>query len=116
MGDILADFFKSQDFEVSSSRDGATATQAILSAQPDLLLLDQILPGKYGLDVLKELRQQGFTEPAILLTNNPTESFDEAELKELGVVASFTKTGITLPSLTAVIQRYAPPTKHSTES
>lgn len=105
MSDVLADFFKSEGYEVASSRDGTGAADAILSAQPDLLLLDQILPGENGIDVLDKLRQRNFQAPVILLTNNDKETFDQAQLQKLGVIECYTKSDITLPSLSEVIWR-----------
>lgn len=37
-------------------------------AHPDLLVLDQLLPGKHGLDVLTMLRQDGKTFPVVILS------------------------------------------------
>lgn len=42
--------------------------QALEKATPDLLLLDQLLPVKSGIDVLTGLRSQGFSFPVLMLS------------------------------------------------
>ena len=45
-----------------------------LEHKPDLILLDVSMPGgKSGLDVLKELKQRGYTMPAIIMTSYASE-------------------------------------------
>ena len=42
--------------------------QALEAGEPDLLVLDQLLPEKHGIDVLTSLRQQGQTFPVVILS------------------------------------------------
>ena len=42
--------------------------EALEKGQPDLLLLDQLLPEKHGLDVLATLRQSGRSFPVLILS------------------------------------------------
>lgn len=105
ISDVLDDFFKSEGYEVSRSHDGTGAADAIIKAQPDLLLLDQILPGENGIDVLAKLRERNFHAPVILLSNNDKDTFDQAELDRLGVIACYTKSGVTLPFISDIILR-----------
>lgn len=42
--------------------------QALKTSTPDLLLLDQMLPVKSGVDVLSSLRNQGFSFPVLMLS------------------------------------------------
>lgn len=57
-------------FEVRKSYDGEDGLQAMRSRRPDLVLLDLIMPGKDGFEVLKEMRCEPALEntPVILLT------------------------------------------------
>jgi DNA-binding response OmpR family regulator len=49
--------------------DSGTAALAALAAEPfDLVLLDWMLPGKSGLEVLRQLREDGLTVPVVMLT------------------------------------------------
>jgi DNA-binding response OmpR family regulator len=50
--------------------DGQDATQRIKSVDPDLVILDVMLPGKSGMQILEELRDDGQTRdlPVLMLT------------------------------------------------
>ena len=56
------------NYEVSVAVDGATGLDAALSTQPDLVLLDVLLPKMSGLDVARTLRASRFRAPIIMLT------------------------------------------------
>lgn len=57
------------DYEVVSRvRDGALALAAIEAAQPDIVILDERLPGMTGLDIFRALRAKGDRRPVVLLT------------------------------------------------
>ncbi|MBW4655249.1 MAG: response regulator transcription factor [Kaiparowitsia implicata GSE-PSE-MK54-09C] len=55
-------------YTTTPASSGADATAIALDGNVDLLLLDLGLPGQNGLDVLKDLRGQGFQAPVIILT------------------------------------------------
>jgi DNA-binding response OmpR family regulator len=56
---------------VTTSRDGDAGLQMARIDQPDLILLDMMLPGLPGLDVLRALKTQPVTKkiPVIVLTS-----------------------------------------------
>jgi len=57
------------DLEVlAGCRDGEETLQAVRQFQPDVLILDILMPGKDGLAVLRELRQLEISTRVILLT------------------------------------------------
>jgi DNA-binding response OmpR family regulator len=47
---------------------GDTGVEMAIEEQPDLVLLDIMLPGMNGFDVCRELRRKGFDAPVIMLT------------------------------------------------
>lgn len=53
---------------VSVAMDGLSASEMLRQGVFDLVLLDIMLPGKSGIEICKELRQQGKTMPVIMLT------------------------------------------------
>jgi DNA-binding response OmpR family regulator len=57
-----------EGYEVEKALDGQTGLEKALSAAPDLILLDIMLPGIDGMEVLRRLRMQGIQTPVILLT------------------------------------------------
>jgi two-component system, OmpR family, alkaline phosphatase synthesis response regulator PhoP len=74
-----------EGFRVESARDGNEALKKAGEVKPDLILLDIMLPGKDGYDVIKSLNQAEKTAniPVIFLTAKSAE-FDEVLGLELG--------------------------------
>jgi DNA-binding NarL/FixJ family response regulator len=73
----------SEEIEViAEAADGAEAIKTIPEVNPDVVLLDMRMPGKSGLDVLRELSDAGNLPPTIILT-----TFDDDELLLAGVQA-----------------------------
>ncbi len=65
----------SQKFEAEAFPDGPSFWKGMERQKPDLLLLDIMLPGESGLDILKKLRSQPATQslPVIMLTARTSE-------------------------------------------
>ena len=58
-------------YDVVHVADGSAAVEKVVSENPDLVLLDIVLPGMSGLDILKELKEREETKlvKVIMLTN-----------------------------------------------
>jgi two-component system copper resistance phosphate regulon response regulator CusR len=59
-------------FTVDAARDGETAWQRIRATPYDLIVLDVMMPGLDGWDVLTQLRAAGITTPVLFLTARDT--------------------------------------------
>jgi len=69
--EVVAQQLKIQNITVTKSVDGIDALEKISNGlQPDLILLDVVMPGKSGIEVCKELRHQFSSNelPIIMLT------------------------------------------------
>ncbi len=68
---MYANKFEMENFSVFTAEDGKKALRTALKELPDLILLDLMLPGMDGFEVLKELKsdEKGKRIPVILLTN-----------------------------------------------
>jgi two-component system OmpR family response regulator len=64
----LVDYMRDEGFATDSAADGDEGLYKAMNWDYDLLLLDVMLPGIYGWDVLKNLREAGKMMPAIMLT------------------------------------------------
>jgi DNA-binding response OmpR family regulator len=64
------DALESAGFETSVAADGETAIAAFVHLQPDLVLLDLIMPGKDGFETCRELRSMrgGEYTPVLMVT------------------------------------------------
>ncbi|MEQ6291591.1 two-component system response regulator RstA [Vogesella sp. GCM10023246] len=68
LAQLMQGFLARHDLEVVIEPRGDTAHAALLREQPDLLLLDIMLPGKDGLTLCRELRPE-FAGPIVILTS-----------------------------------------------
>lgn len=57
-----------EGFQITESVDGPAVLAALQEAHVDLVLLDWMLPGASGLDVLRQMRARQDTTPVIMLT------------------------------------------------
>jgi len=64
----LKDTFAAKGCEVVTASDGESGMKAALSVQPDLILLDIMLPKVNGYEICRAVREQGLDMPIIMLT------------------------------------------------
>jgi two-component system, NarL family, invasion response regulator UvrY len=64
-----------QPIKVDEARNGQEAMSLILQSEYDLALVDITMPGKSGLDVLKEIKQHRPKLPVLILSMHPEEQF-----------------------------------------
>ena len=67
LGDMLREFLAPDHFRVTAQTSGETGLAAMRESKFDLLILDIMLPGISGIDVLKEVRKDS-DMPIIMLT------------------------------------------------
>ena len=70
---MLEDFLSGQEFEVSAASDGIKALELFKETQPDLILLDIMMPNMDGFQFLGHLRKQSST-PVIMITARDKET------------------------------------------
>ena len=78
--DILSFNLSREGYDTLEAYDGPTGVQLALEQNPDLILLDLMLPGMNGFDVCAKIRQSGNAIPIIMLTAR-----EEEEDKVLGL-------------------------------
>lgn len=89
IADILEFNLKKEGYEVVCVYDGIEAIQMVEEFQPDLILLDIMLPGKDGMEVCREVRKK-YEMPIIMLTAKDSE-IDKVLGLELGADDYVTK-------------------------
>ncbi|RZM75193.1 response regulator transcription factor [Leptolyngbya iicbica] len=57
-----------ESYDVTVAHDGLSGLMAARDTEPDLVLLDWMMPGLSGVEVCRRLRTTGFKEPIILMT------------------------------------------------
>jgi len=86
----LVDLFEDEGYTVVPAADGEQAWQLYLDSQPNLLLLDVMMPQLSGFDLCRRVRQQDETTPVLLLTAKG-EEIDKVVGLELGADDYITK-------------------------
>ena len=76
--DLVAIKLESAGHEVVTRADGSQALDAGLEGGWDVIVLDVMMPGMSGIDVLRALRDRGDVTPVILLTARGQEKDIEA--------------------------------------
>lgn len=86
----LQENMEHEGYEVLTAKDGPSGLKIALESNPDLVLLDLMLPGKSGFEVCRELRTKGRQMPVIMLTARKDE-FDKLHGFEMGADDYVTK-------------------------
>jgi len=64
----LVDYLAHAGYDVRHVRRGDAALAAVRDLRPDVMVLDIMLPGRSGLDVLRDVRAAGIAVPVLMLT------------------------------------------------
>lgn len=109
ISELISLYLEKENYSTKIVDNGNDVLEAVKSFNPNLVLLDLMLPGKDGYDVCKEIRQTS-TVPIIMLTAKG-ETFDKILGLELGaddyMVKPFDTKELTA-RVKAVLRRYTP--------
>lgn len=106
LASLTAEYLQSNGLEVQVIGDGAVAIPAIIEQQPDIVVLDLMLPGADGLEVCKMVRDK-FKKPILMLTAR-TDDVDQVLGLEMGAddyVAKPVKPRVLLARIRALLRR-----------
>jgi CheY-like chemotaxis protein len=81
---LLRTRLEMEGYEVSTATDGQEVVEVLAAAgpdeQPDLILLDAMMPRMSGLDVLRTLRDEGSETPILMVSaHREEETLNQAE-------------------------------------
>lgn len=68
LGKIVKETLESRGFEVAMETDGGTVMRAFLKEQPDVCILDVMLPNRNGFELAEDIRKENDDIPIIFLT------------------------------------------------
>ena len=81
-----------EGLKVETHSDGTTANARLRGARPDLVILDVMLPGKSGYDILRDLRAEaGLADLPVLMLTARGQTRDREMAERAGVSAFMTK-------------------------
>ncbi len=87
--EMLTEYFSAQDFDVTSFESGDSVAAVIIEKQPDLVILDLMLPGVDGLTICRQIRS-GYQGKVVMLTASD-DDFDHVAALEIGADDFITK-------------------------
>lgn len=87
---LVAERLQSEGYKVLEAGNGNDAEAMILADQPDIVLLDWMLPGKPGSEVCANIREKGFDKLIIMMTAK-AQDVDKIEAYNFGVSDYITK-------------------------
>ena len=103
---LTQDYLRKNGLDVAIETDGNRAIRRIVSEQPDMVVLDVMLPGSDGLTVCREVRSQ-FHNPILMLTAR-TDDMDQVLGLEMGAddyVAKPVQPRVLLARIRALLRR-----------
>lgn len=103
---LTQDYLRKNGLDVAIEMDGTAAISRIVNEQPDLVVLDVMLPGSDGLTVCREVRPH-FKNPILMLTAR-TDDMDQVLGLEMGAddyVAKPAQPRVLLARIRALLRR-----------
>jgi DNA-binding response OmpR family regulator len=106
ISDIYKTSLSKAGFEVDAVINGDKAVEEAVAFQPDLIILDIILPGKNGFDVLRSLKQnEACKEMPVLIVSNLGQDSEVKLGAELGAIDYIIKANINIQDLIELIEK-----------
>ena len=107
LAELIQDFLQNYEFTIEIVSDGITAVNEILSKQPDLVILDIMLPGQSGMDVCRSIRSN--YHGMILMQTALDDDIDQVMGLELGAddyIVKKIKPRLLLSRIRALLRRH----------
>lgn len=101
---LVARSLASAGFGVVQAKSGDEALLRMRVAPPSLLLLDLVMPGRDGFDVLRQVRSEGLDIPVIVLTGKELTAEEKRTLRE-GMAEVVQKGGVALEKVVEEARR-----------
>lgn len=94
-----------QGWTIEIVGNGEEAIAAMDKQQPDILLLDLLMPKLDGYGVMEHVRAKKYTFP-VLIMSNLSQQIDQQKCKELGAQNYFIKSEVEMEQLVEIINKY----------
>lgn len=105
LSSVLSSKLSREGFEVSVAGDGEEGLKKIAAWQPDLILLDIVMPKVNGYEVLEEMAKNNVKIPVIIISNSGQE-VELEKTKKLGAVDWIIKTQLDAGEVVDKVKQY----------
>ena len=102
--ELLEEVFISEGYRVETALNSDQAVRAIRTRTPDLIFMDINMPGKNGLETLKDVQSLISTVPVILITAY-AEQDNVMEIRKLGLIQHYITKPFNIISLIKLVRR-----------
>ncbi len=109
LAELTRDYLESNGLRVSVEGDGALAAARIIAEQPDLVILDLMLPGEDGLSICRKVRER--YDGVILMLTARTDDMDQVLGLDMGAddyVCKPVRPRLLLARIQALLRRSEP--------
>ncbi|BFO02747.1 response regulator transcription factor [Pseudomonas guariconensis] len=110
LAELTAEYLQANGYEVAVEGVGGRAARRIIDSQPDLVILDLMLPGEDGLSICRRVRGQ-YAGPILMLTARSDE-LDQVQGLDMGAddyVCKPVRPRLLLARITALLRRSEAP-------
>jgi DNA-binding response OmpR family regulator len=107
LSSLLKNRLQREGFAVQIARTGDETMAALKTIQPDLVLLDIILPGKLGFEILEDVKKDPkLAKTPFMVMSNLGQEDDIRKAKDLGALEYFIKAHILIDDLIKKISSF----------
>lgn len=103
--EVLSTKLDREGYEVKVGFDGEEGYNMIKDFNPDIILLDIVMPKMDGYDVLEKMREEGVKIPVIIISNSG-QPVEIEKTRQLGAVDHLIKTQFNPADVVTMIERY----------
>lgn len=99
--------FQAEGFDFSLARTGDEGLEKVKKQTPDLLLLDIMLPGKSGFEILEEMQKdEKLKKVPVVMLSNLGQDEDVQRALQLGAKEFLIKTDVKLEDVAQTVRKY----------
>ncbi len=109
LGDLIVKTFVSEGYESALCRNGEEGWQSLQKREPDILLLDIVLPEKSGYEILEDMNKlKMLTRVPTIIVSNSGEPVQVSRSLALGVRDYIVKADLSVDEVLAKVKKYLP--------
>jgi len=110
LSSLLKNRFQKEGLVVIVARDGDEAIKTLKAIKPDLILLDLILPGKSGFEVLQAMQSEPqLRRDPVMVISNLSHEMEIKQAKQLGAIEYFIKARTSIDDMVKRVKAFLEP-------
>ena len=105
LSDICSHQLTAEGMEVEVAFNGIEGMKAITKQRPDIMILDLIMPGVSGFDLLEKISNKGRLDFPVITLTNLGQDEDRKRVKTLGCEIYLVKTSVSIDEVVAYVKK-----------